>query len=296
MGIKVNGKLVSLSHQLNSGDQVEVITSNKQRARKDWLRFVITSRAKSKIKSALKEDEKKIAKIGKEIAERKLKHLKLKFNNDTEKELIKYFDTETSLELYCRFGIGAISNSEIKNYVKLKNSGWYQTIKHKIYTAKKNKANKKAKKIIVFNDEDEVLEYDMAKCCNPIPGDNIFGFLTVVDGIKIHRSDCPNSIQLRANYAYRILKAKWIKKEEIDFVATINIKGIDSVGVMNKVTQIISNQMNVNIKSINISSNDGIFEGVITLKVHNVTFLKELTNKLEKMKAISSITRTYKHH
>ena len=296
MGIKVNGKLVSLSHQLNSGDQVEVITSNKQRARKDWLRFVITSRAKSKIKSALKEDQKKIAKIGKEIAERKLKHLKLKFNKDTEKELIKYFDTETSLELYCRFGTGAISNSEIKSYVKLKNSGWYQTIKHKIYTAKKNKAEKKAKKIIVFNDDDEVLEYDMAKCCNPIPGDNIFGFLTVVDGIKIHRSDCPNSIQLRANYAYRILKAKWIRKEEIDFVATINIKGIDSVGIMNKVTQIISNQMNVNIKGINISSNDGIFEGVITLKVHNVTFLKELTSKLEKMKAISSITRTYKHH
>ena len=296
MGIKVNGKLVSLSHQLNSGDQVEVITSNKQRARKDWLRFVITSRAKSKIKSALKEDQKKIAKIGKEIAERKLKHLKLKFNKDTEKELIKYFDTETSLELYCRFGTGAISNSEIKSYVKLKNSGWYQTIKHKIYTAKKNKAEKKAKKIIVFNDDDEVLEYDMAKCCNPIPGDNIFGFLTVVDGIKIHRSDCPNSIQLRANYAYRILKAKWIRKEEIDFVATINIKGIDSVGIMNKVTQIISNQMNVNIKGINISSNDGIFEGVITLKVHNVTFLKELTSKLEKIKAISSITRTYKHH
>ena len=296
MGIKVNGKLVSLSHQLNSGDQVEVITSNKQRARKDWLRFVITSRAKSKIKSGLKEDQKKIAKIGKEIAERKLKHLKLKFNKDTEKELIKYFDTETSLELYCRFGTGAISNSEIKSYVKLKNSGWYQTLKLKIYTAKKNKAENKAKNIIVFNDDDEVLEYDMAKCCNPIPGDNIFGFLTVVDGIKIHRSDCPNSIQLRANYAYRILKAKWIRKEEIDFVATINIKGIDSVGIMNKVTQIISNQMNVNIKGINISSNDGIFEGVITLKVHNVTFLKELTSKLEKMKAISSITRTYKHH
>ena len=149
---------------------------------------------------------------------------------------------------------------------------------------------------IVFNDEDEVLDYKMAACCNAIPGDAIFGFLTVVDGIKVHRSDCPNSIQLRSNYAYRILQAKWISKGEIDFIASINIKGIDSVGVMNKVTQIISNQMHVNIKSINMTSDDGIFDGIITLKVHNVTFLKELTTKLKRIDAISSITRTYKHN
>tara|TARA_B100001142_G_scaffold86763_1_gene88355 strand:- start:2200 stop:4401 length:2202 start_codon:yes stop_codon:yes gene_type:complete len=296
MGVKVNGKLVSLSHPLVSGNQVEVITSIKQRPRKDWLRFVITSRAKSKIKSALKEDQKKIAKIGKEIAERKLKHLKVKFSKRIETQLIKHFNTGSSLELYFRFGTGAISNTEIKEFVKLKGSGWYQNIKNKIYgppvARLKNEPNKK---IIVFNDNDEVLEYSMAKCCNPIPGDNIFGFLTVVDGIKIHRSDCPNSIQLRANYSYRILKSKWINKDEIDFIATINIKGIDSLGLMNKVTQIISNQMNVNIKSINIGSHDGIFEGIITLKVHNVSFLTQLTIKLKKIKAISSITRTYKH-
>ncbi len=295
MGVKVNGKLVSLSHKLNSGDQAEVITSTKQRPRKDWLRFVITSRAKSKIKSALKEEHKKIAAVGKEIAERKLKKLKLKFNKNTETELIKYFNTGTSVELYFRFGTGAISNTEIKEYVKVKNSGWYQTIKNKIYTPKVLKSSSKSEKVIVFNDDDEVLDYEMAKCCNPIPGDLIFGFLTVVDGIKIHRSDCPNAIQLRANYAYRILKAKWVSKDEIDFIATINIKGIDKLGLMNNVTQIISNQMNVNIKSINISSHDGIFEGVITLKVHNVAFLKELTEKLAKVEAISSITRTYKH-
>ena len=295
MGVKVNGKLVSLSHQLGSGDQVEVITSKKQRPRKDCLRFVITSRAKSKIKAALKEDKKRISGVGKEIAERKLKHLKLKFNKNTETELIKYFDAGTSLELYFRFGTGAISNTEIKEYVKVKNSGWYQTIKNKIYNPKAKKSALKVAKVIVFNDDDEVLDYEMAKCCNPIAGDVIFGFLTVVDGIKIHRSDCPNAIQLRANYAYRILKAKWVNKNEIDFIATINIKGIDKVGLMNNVTQIISNQMNVNIKSINISSSDGIFEGIITLKVHNVTFLKELTDKLGKVEAISSITRTYKH-
>ena len=297
MGVKVNGKLVPLSHELQSGDQVEVITSQKQRPREDWLRFVVTSRAKSKIKSALKEDKKVIAIVGKEIAERKLKHLKLKLTSETEIELIKHFDAGASIDLYFRFGTGAISNTEIKEFVRLKKGGWYQTIKNKIYgpPSPAIKSEKDSEKVIVFNENDEVLDYKMAVCCNAIPGDLIFGFLTVVDGIKVHRSDCPNSIQLRSNYAYRVLKAKWISKGDIDFVASINIKGIDSVGLMNKITQIISNQMHVNIKSINISSDDGIFEGVITLKVHNVTFLKELTTKLKKIKAISSITRTYKH-
>ena len=297
MGVKVNGKLVPLSHELQSGDQVEVITSQKQRPREDWLRFVATSRAKSKIKSALKEDKKVIAIVGKEIAERKLKHLKLKLTSETEIELIKHFDAGASIDLYFRFGTGAISNTEIKEFVRLKKGGWYQTIKNKIYgpPSPAIKSEKDSEKVIVFNEDDEVLDYKMAVCCNAIPGDLIFGFLTVVDGIKVHRSDCPNSIQLRSNYDYRVLKAKWISKGDIDFVASINIKGIDSVGLMNKITQIISNQMHVNIKSINISSDDGIFEGVITLKVHNVTFLKELTTKLKKIKAISSITRTYKH-
>ncbi|MEC7646636.1 MAG: bifunctional (p)ppGpp synthetase/guanosine-3',5'-bis(diphosphate) 3'-pyrophosphohydrolase [Bacteroidota bacterium] len=298
MGIKVNGRLVSLSQTLQSGDQVEVITSKKQRPREDWLRFVVTSRAKSKIKSALKEDKKIIAVVGKEIAERKLKHLRLKLTKQTETALIRHFHVNTSIDLYFKFGTGAISNTEIKEFVRLKKRGWYQTIKNKIYGPPSafKEINKNTEKFIVFNDDDEVLDYKMANCCNAIPGDLIFGFLTVVDGIKVHRSDCPNSIRLRSNYAYRILKAKWISKGEIDFIASINIKGIDKVGLMNKITQIISNQMHVNIKSINISSNDGIFEGTITLKAHNATFLKELTTKLKKIKAISSITRTYKHH
>jgi GTP diphosphokinase / guanosine-3',5'-bis(diphosphate) 3'-diphosphatase len=295
MGVKVNGKLVALSHQLQSGDQVEVITSQKQRPREDWLRFVVTSRAKSKIKSALKEDKKVIAVVGKEIAERKLKHLKLKLTSQTETELIKHFDAGTSVDLYFRFGTSAISNTEIKEFVRLKKGGWYQTIKNKIYGSSVPKISEKAERVIVFNEDEEVLDYKLSACCNPIPGDLIFGFLTVVDGIKVHRSDCPNAIQLRSNYAYRILKSKWILKTEIDFVTAINIKGIDSLGLMNKVTQIISKQMNVNIKAINITSNDGIFEGIITLKVRNVSFLKELIAKLEKIKAITSITRIYKH-
>ena len=175
--------------------------------------------------------------------------MKLILTSQTETELIKHFDTGTSIDLYFKFGTGAISNTEIKEFVRLKKGGWYQTIKNKIYgpSVSTTQTRKESEKIIVFND-DEVLNYKMAVCCNPIPGDLIFGFLTVVDGIKVHRSDCPNAIQLRSNYAYRILQSKWILKTEIDFVASINIKGIDSVGLMNKITQIISNQMHVNIK------------------------------------------------
>ncbi len=296
LGVKVNGKLVPLSYILSSGDQVEIITSKKQSPRKDWLRFVATSQARSKIKSALKKEEKIIAELGKELAERKLRHLRIKLNKNTEDELIKHFKSSSSQELYFQFGNGQISNSEIKEFVNLKNAGWYQNIKNRIYKNRFISKESKENKIIVFNDDDEILNYKIAGCCNAIPGDNIFGFLSIVDGLKVHREDCPNAIELRANYAYRIMKAKWTLKENIDFTANLKINGIDSVGLVNKVTQIISKQLNVDIKSININTHDGVFEGDITLKVHNDTFLSEITKKLEKIEGIVNISRTYKHN
>ena len=253
LGAKVNGKLVPLSHVLSSGDQVEIITSNKQKPKKDWIKFVVTSREKSKIKSSLKEEKKEIAKNGKEIAERKLRYLKVKLDQKTETELIKFFNLHTSLDLYFRFGSNSILNSQIKEFVKAKNSGWYETIKRKIYKGSRVivKGNTNTK-IIVFGEDQEVLPYKLANCCNPIPGDRIFGFTTVEDGIKIHKDDCPNSIQLRSNYSYRILNAKWTLKENLDFLANIKINGIDSVGLINRITEIISKQMHVNIKAINV--------------------------------------------
>ena len=254
-----------------------------------------TSQARSKIKSALKKEEKIIAEKGKELAERKLRHLRIKLNRSTEDELIKHFKSSSSQELFFKFGNGQISNLEIKEFVKLKNAGWYQNIKNRIYKNRFLAKNPVENKIIVFNDDDEILDYKISSCCNAIPGDNIFGFLSIVDGLKVHREDCPNAIELRANYAYRILKARWTNKENIDFTANLKINGIDSVGLVNKVTQIISKQLNVDIKSINISTNDGVFEGEITLKVHNDTFLSEITKKLEKIEGIAKISRTYKH-
>ena len=295
LGVKVNGKLVALSHILSSGDQVEIITSKKQYPRKDWLRFVVTSHARTRIKSALKREEKIIAEKGKELAERKLRHLRTKLSRDTENQLVKFFKSSSSQELYFRFGNGQISNQELKEFVNLKNSGWYQTIKNRIYKSRYLSKIPIKNNLIVFNDDDEILEYKISKCCNAIPGDNIFGFLSIVDGLKVHREDCPNAIELRANYAYRILKAKWTTKENLDFTASLKLNGIDSVGLVNKVTQIISKQLHVDIKAINIYTHDGIFEGEITLKVHNETFLSEITKKLEKIEGIVKISRTYKH-
>ena len=296
LGVKVNGKLVPLSHKLLSGDQVEIITSQKQYPRKDWLRFVATSEAKSKIKSALKKEKKIIAEKGKELAIRKLRHLRINLNNSTETELIKHFKSSSTLELFYQFGNGEISNSDIKEFVKLKNAGWYQSIKNRIYKNRIISKPTKKDTFIVFNDDEEVLDYQIAVCCNAIPGDEIFGFLSVIDGLKVHRSDCPNAIELRANYAYRILSAKWTSKDHINFIANLNLNGIDSVGLINKVTQIISKQMHVDIKAINISTDDGVFDGEITLKVHNEKFLSEITKKLEEIDGIVKITRTYKHN
>ena len=294
LGVKVNGKLVPLSHVLKSGDQVEVITSKKQTPKKDWLTFVVTARAKSKIKTSLKEDKKTIGKEGKEKLERKLKQLKIKLDKKVETELIRYFQIGDSLDLFFRIGTGVISNNELKDFAKKRGIGWYTSIKNKISRSPKIKAKIDENKMIVFGENDEVFDYKLSACCNPIAGDEIFGFTTVEEGIKVHRVTCPNAIEMRSNYDYRLIKSRWVSKDSIDFIAYLNIKGIDRIGLMNNVTKVISAQMNVNIKAVNIISNDGLFEGEIILKIHNVNFLNSLIKKLKKIDGLQSIERSYK--
>jgi GTP pyrophosphokinase len=295
LGVKVNGKLMPLSHVLKSGDQVEVITSKKQTPKRDWLNFVVTARAKSKIKTSLKDEKKKIGKEGKEKLERKLKQLKIKYNKSVEDELIRYFKIGDSLELFFRIGTGMITNIELKDFAKSRGIGWYTNIKSRISRKRKElKQTKQKEKIIAFGEDHKLLDYKLSPCCNPIPGDEIFGFTTIEEGVKVHRVSCPNAIQMRSNFDYRINSAKWIGKDKINFMAYFTIKGIDRIGLMNNVTRIISSQMNVNIKGITINSQDGIFEGEITLKVHNVSFLDSLMKKLKKIDGLNSIERTYK--
>ena len=296
LGAKVNGKLVPFSHSLKSGDQVEIITSNKQSPKEDWLSFVKTSRAKSKIKNALKEEKKIIASEGKEILKRKLRHIKVTLDHNTENEMLKYFNLKNSLDMYYMFGVGALNNKHIRSYVNTKNQGWYGLLKRKIYNKESSTTTEKVKAptnkpTVIFGDDQQVLDYKVAKCCSSIQGDEIFGFTTINDGIKVHNVNCPNAIQLQSRYAYRIIPAKWATVENLEYSSVLRISGYDQIGLVSKITKLISNEMNVNISSINIVSNDGVFDGRISVLVINKVHLENLINKLENVEGVESVVR-----
>ena len=300
-GTKVNGKLVPLNHVLNSGDQVEIITSPNQKPTSQWLDYVTTSRAKNKIKNVLNENTKKIAEDGKELLERKLRHLKITLNEQTLNELVNYFKLHTSLDLFYRAGIGTIENQQLKDFAAQKSNTlvnfFKKTIKRTPTSSseqvQKNELNKKFD-MLVFGVEQNKLDYKLSSCCNPIPGDEVFGFITISEGIKVHKKDCPNAISLQSNYAYRIIQAKWIDSSQEEFKAVLKITGMDTLGLTNELTKVISNQMNVNIQSISLSSEAGIFNGQVTVVVQNNTILKKLIDNIRKVDGIDKITRVYK--
>ena len=299
LGGKVNGRLMPLNHKLKSGDQVEILTSEKQKPKEDWLTYVVTAKARSKIKNSLKEERKQIAMNGKEILERKLKHIKIPLNDKTISELANFLGLKTSQDVFYEVGAGLLDNSRLKEYAKERSGGIYSFLKNRFTrrsTPEGEPQNKtpKGQNILVFGDNEERLDYKFSKCCNPIPGDNVFGFTTVNEGIKVHRTDCPNAIALQSNYAYRILKAKWIHSGQRDFVAILMIKGIDTMGLVNNVTQIISNDLHINMRSINISGDGGIFEGNIVVMVHDKQHLNSIIDKIKKVEGITSVERIYK--
>ncbi|WP_396163840.1 RelA/SpoT family protein [Flavobacterium sp.] len=300
-GTKVNGKLVPLNHELNSGDQVEIITSANQKPTSQWLDYVTTSRAKNKIKNVLNENTKKIAEEGKELLERKLRHLKITLNENTVNELVNFFKLQTSLDLFYRAGIGTIENQQLKDYAAQKSNTlvnfFKKTIKRTPTAASeqvlKNEISKKFD-MLVFGAEQNKLDYKLSACCNPIPGDGVFGFVTINEGIKVHKKDCPNAISMQSNYAYRIIQAKWIDSSQEEFKAVLKITGMDTLGLTNELTKIISNQMSVNIQSISLNSEAGIFNGQVTVVVQNNTILKKLIDNIKKVDGIDKITRVYK--
>ncbi|MEY4433198.1 MAG: hypothetical protein RLZZ44_1332 [Bacteroidota bacterium] len=299
-GTRVNGKLVPLNYELKSGDQIEVITSPNQKPTTHWLDFVTTARAKTKIKNVLNEDIKKIGEEGKELLTRKLKHLKITLNEKTVNELVNYFKLKTSLDLFYRVGIGAIENQQLKDYAAQKSNTFISFFKNKIKrtaTTPEEEINKPIVNsnydMLVFGKEHDKLDYKFSPCCSPIPGDDVFGFVTVNDGIKIHKSDCPNAIGLQSNYAYRIMAAKWIDSTQEEFKAIIKITGMDSLGLTNQLTKVISNNMHVNIQSISLSTEAGIFHGQVTVVVQNNTILKKLITNIRKIEGIEKVSREY---
>lgn len=299
-GTRVNGKLVPLNHVLNSGDQVEIITSANQKPNAQWLDYVTTSRAKNKIKNVLNENIKKIAEDGKEVLIRKLRHLKINFNENTLNELVNFFKLQTSLDLFYRVGIGAIENQQLKDFAAQKSNTLVNFFK-KTITRKQNLDEEKIQKheiskkydLLVFGVEQNKLDYKLSPCCNPIPGDHVFGFVTINEGIKVHRTDCPNAISMQSNFAYRIIPAKWIDSSQEEFKATLKITGMDILGLTNELTKVISNIMHVNIQSISLSSEAGIFYGQVTVVVQNNNILKKLIESIKKVDGVDKVTRVY---
>ena len=295
-GARVNGKLVPLSHTLKSGDQVEIITSESVKPNVSWLSFVETSKAKSKIKSSLNEEKKRISLDGKEILERKLKQLKIKLDDKVSGQMMKFFKISASNDLFYRIGNGSIDNKQIKNFANDYNS-YIGYIKRRIASGRKkiDKISESDNFIkfdkLVFGKEKEMLKYSISNCCNPIPGDKVFGFISVKDGIKVHKQDCPNSISLRSNYAYRIISANWIDSENHEFNAQIELSGIDDIGLINNITSLISNSMSVNMNKISFETNDGTFSGFVSVEVKNKVILNKLLKKLKSIEGIEKVSR-----
>ncbi len=296
IGAKVNHKLVPLSYKLKSGDQVEILTSNKQTPKEDWLGYVVTARAKSKIKNALKEVRRKISEDGREILQKKFNTLKIDFTVNNINELATYFKLQSSQELFYRIALGNINIKHLKDFRQENGK-----IVHKSGSIKKTESAQSLEQMVtaargksdmlVLGENLNKIDYKLSPCCTPIPGDDVFGFITINEGIKIHRVNCPNAIQLLSNYAYRVVKAKWTSQELISFLSGIKITGIDEVGLVNNITKIISNELNVNMRSISFDTNDGTFEGTVMVFVHDTNHLTELMKKLKKVNGVLTVTR-----
>ena len=295
LGAKVNQKLVPINYILTNGDQVEILTSNRQKPNQDWLRFAVSSKAKSKIKEILKEDKKAAALEGKEIVKRKLKQMKIDLNSEILEKLTNFFKVKTPLELYYQVGEGLIPSTSIKKFKdeldRLDHSAKAKISDAKSFSKTVSKIKGKPQELLLIGDDMDILDYKLAKCCNPIPGDDVFGFVTVNEGIKIHRTNCPNASELMANYGYRIVQAKWMPRKELAYLSGLKVIGTDRLGLINDITKVISAELKVNMRSLSIDTEGGIFEGNIMLYVHDKSHLDTLIKKLEKVSGVVKVNR-----
>ncbi len=304
LGAKVNHKLVPLSQQLKSGDQVEIITSKKQQPKTDWLNYVTTARAKGKIKSALKEKRKAQAEEGKEFLERKLRQFKIDNTPENIQKLVDHFKLSAPLDLYYDVATGKIGQKELKAYVSEQEKGGILSYLRNPFARTREaqaekettadpirKQLKEKPDTLLIGDSMENLTYSISPCCNPIPGDDVFGFVTIHDGIKIHRNNCPNAVQLMSKYAYRIVKAKWVTDQSIAFLSGIRVKGIDELGLLKNLTDTISSEYNVNIRNIHFDTHHGTFEGIVMLYINDTKRLNNLIRKIKKIKGVEKVSR-----
>ena len=294
LGAKVNGKLVPLSYQLQNGDQVDILSSQNQKPKADWLDFVVTSKAKSKIKAYLNSEKNDLVEEGKEMLHRKLRHAKLNFNDEEINKMQKFFKLKTSQELFLKFQNNELNANDIRRYIESK--GVISTIINRFRKSPSKDFVLKEEPdhnldLIVFGKDEEKLNYSFAKCCNVIPGDKIYGFITISDGIKVHSENCPNTINLRAQYDYRVIHAKWVNEQSFKNRVKVEIEGLDRMGMINDITAVISNNMNIDMKSLSIESNNGIFNGIINLEVKHKTQLEETLKLLRNINNVTKVKR-----
>lgn len=295
VGAKVNGRLVPISYILENGDQVDILSSANQKPKANWLDFLVTSRAKTKIKQFLNSEKSVAVAEGKEIMRRKLRHAKLNFNDEEINKMQKFFGLKTSQDLFIGFQDGSLDASSIRKYLDSKSviSNFLSKFKKTTHTKAVTNFVEQADKnldLIVFGKDEEKLNYSFAKCCSVLPGDKIFGFVTIADGIKVHNDQCPNAINLRAQYDYRVIQAKWVNEERFKNQTILDIEGIDRLGILNDVTKTI-NSMGLDVKSINLSSNDGIIRGEMIIEMKNRHQLEEAISLLEKIEGVIKVTR-----
>ena len=292
IGAKVNHKLVPLSYELKSGDQVEILTSGKQAPKEDWLNYVITAKAKSKIKDILKDQRKKVAKEGKEITERKFLEQNLQFSKQLISEFCNYLKLPSAQELFYRAALGNVDAQEIKDFIKFKEAPIKKGKQNEISKIDQLVTSARGKSdMLMIGDDLKKLDYNLSSCCNPIPGDDVFGFVTELEGIKIHRVNCPNAVKLLSNYAYRVVRAKWVNDKLISFLAGLKITGTDEIGIVNNITNVISSENHVNMRAINFDTDGGVFEGTIMVYVHDTKHLNHLKSNLKKIKGVNRVER-----
>ena len=296
IGAKVNHKLVPISHKLRSGDQVEIITSNKQKPTEDWLGFVVTAKARTKIKDSLKEEKRKIADEGKYVVQRKIEGMGAAYSQGNIDELVSYYKLSSALDLYYQIAVKNIDLKELKDFkvlgdrleppkpVKIPSEVKLDGLTH-------SHLSKKDAELIIFGESSDKIVYNLANCCKPIPGDDVFGFVTTGKGLTIHRTNCPNAAKLLANYGHRVVKTKWAKNKEISFLTGLKIIGMDDVGVIHKITNLISGELKINIAALTVEAKEGLFQGNIKLYVHDKEELDVLVQRLKDLSGIESVER-----
>ena len=292
-GIKINGKIVPLNFKLSSGEQVQIIKSNNAKPSASWLDFVVTSKAKSAIRSSIKENKKQIGEEPKENLRRKLKQLKINFNENNINKIQNFFNLQTSLDLFYRIGIGTIDNTDLKKFANSQNA-IMKFFRRKISNKQSSKLNDTISTTydqLVFGGNDERLDYTLSNCCSPVAGDKVFGFVTVNDGIKVHKSDCKNSISMQSKFAYRILKCKWIDSTQHDYTSKIEIIGIDNIGLVNQITTVISENLNINMRKMTFDTEGDTFKGSITFRVKNKNIIDKLIQRIKKIKGVYKVVR-----